>query len=230
MAQVQIEKPKSLSQVVAEEIKEAILRGDFRPGDKLAEINLTHSFGVSRTPLREAFRQLSAEGYITVVPYKGAFVSRLSEQEVLDIYAITSVLEGLATYLSTSRIRAGQEREDLLALFAEVKRRHEQGEVDAYWDANSNFHQFIADNSGNERLQQLIHNLRRQILKTRVLVLSYPGRFNESMAEHEEILAAILAGEAKKAESLVIAHLEKQGRFLIEMIGPVSPSEKRNEG
>ena len=69
---VQIEKPKSLSKVVAEEIKEAILKGVFKPGDKLVETTLTESLGVSRTPLREAFRELAAEGYITVVPHKGA--------------------------------------------------------------------------------------------------------------------------------------------------------------
>ena len=98
---VQIEKPKSLSKMVSEQIKDAILSGIFQPGDKLVETMLTESMGVSRTPLREAFRELAAEGYITIVPHKGAHVSLVSEDEVLDIYAITSVLEGLATRLAT---------------------------------------------------------------------------------------------------------------------------------
>ncbi|MEE9255616.1 MAG: GntR family transcriptional regulator, partial [bacterium] len=103
---LQIERPKSLSRMVAEEIKEAILKGDLQPGDKLVETDLTQSLGVSRTPLREAFRELAAEGYITVVPHKGSYVSTISEEEVLDLYSITSVLEGLATRLATPRLQS----------------------------------------------------------------------------------------------------------------------------
>ena len=78
-----IDRPKSLSRMVAEEIKDAILKGVLRPGNKLVETELTRSLGVSRTPLREAFRELAAEGYITVIPHKGSYVSTISEEEVL---------------------------------------------------------------------------------------------------------------------------------------------------
>ncbi len=217
---VHIEKPKSLSRMVAEEIKEAILRGVFQPGDKLVETALTESLGVSRTPLREAFRELAAEGYITVVPRKGAYVSQVGEGEVLDIYAITSVLEGLATRLATPRLRSGPERERLLGLFEALKRHRERGDVDAYWAANRDFHQLIAGCCGNERLRNLIETLRRQILKTRVVTLRAPGRLEASMAEHEEILKAILAGDARRAERLIIEHLEIQGRFILGLIRP----------
>ena len=80
------------------------------PGDKRVEPDLTHSLGVSRTPLREAFRALAAEGYITVIPHKGSYVSTISEDEVLDLYSITSVLEGLATRLATPVRRINAER------------------------------------------------------------------------------------------------------------------------
>ncbi|MBT3432694.1 MAG: GntR family transcriptional regulator [Nitrospinaceae bacterium] len=79
---IQIERPKSLSRMVAEEIKVAILNGVLKPGDKLVETELTQSLGVSRTPLREAFRELAVEGYITVIPHKGSYVSTISEGEV----------------------------------------------------------------------------------------------------------------------------------------------------
>lgn len=213
-----IDRPKSLSRMVAEEIKEAIMKGVLQPGDKLVETSLTQSLGVSRTPLREAFRELAAEGYITVIPHKGAYVSALTEEEVLDIYAISSVLEGLATRLATQNLQAEENREKLMTLFDELKTQNEKGNVDAYWAANRNFHHFIAEASENQRLLNLIENLRRQILKTRVISMRYPGRVEDSMAEHEEILAAILDGEGRKAEALVIEHLEKQRQFVLNLI------------
>ncbi len=215
---LRIDRPKSLSRMVAEEIKEAIMKGVLQPGDKLVETSLTQSLGVSRTPLREAFRELAAEGYITVIPHKGAYVSALTEKEVLDIYALSSVLEGLATRLAAQNLQTTEDREKLQSLFGELKKQHDRRDVDAYWAANRNFHQFIAEASGNQRLLNLIENLRRQILKTRVISLRYPGRLEGSMAEHEEILSAILAGEGRKAENLVIEHLEMQRRFVLDLI------------
>ena len=147
-----IDRPKSLSRMVAEEIKDAILKGVLRPGNKLVETELTRSLGVSRTPLREAFRELAAEGYITVIPHKGSYVSTISEEEVLDLYSITSVLEGLATRLATPTFQKGPERENLLALHEDLKAKCRIGDVDSYWASNRNFHQFIAENSGNGRL------------------------------------------------------------------------------
>ncbi len=213
-----IDRPKSLSRMVAEEIKEAIMQGVLQPGDKLVETSLTESLGVSRTPLREAFRELAAEGYITVIPHKGAYVSSLSEEDVLDLYAISSVLEGLAARLVAQNLKAESDREKLRSLYNELKEQNDKGNVDAYWAANRNFHQFIAEASGNPRLLDLIENMRRQILKTRVISMRYPERLEDSMAEHEEILGAILAGEGRKAESLVIEHLEKQREFVLDLI------------
>lgn len=213
-----INRPKSLSRMVAEEIKEAIMKGVLQPGDKLVETTLTESLGVSRTPLREAFRELAAEGYITVIPHKGAYVSALSEEEVLDIYAISSVLEGLATRLAAEKLKSDDRRNDLVTLYEELKKQHDSGNVDSYWAANRNFHHFIAEASENDRLLNLIESLRRQILKTRVISLRYPERLGDSMAEHEEILNSILNGEGQKAEALVTEHLEKQREFVLELI------------
>lgn len=213
-----IDRPKSLSRMVAEEIKDAILKGVLRPGNKLVETELTRSLGVSRTPLREAFRELAAEGYITVIPHKGSYVSTISEEEVLDLYSITSVLEGLATRLATPTFQKGSEREYLLTLHEDLKAKCRIGDVDSYWASNRNFHQFIAENSGNGRLITMIENLRRQILKTRVITLRYPGRLEGSMTEHEEILEAILSGQEEKAETLIIEHMEKQRQFVLGLL------------
>ncbi|MFC1492058.1 GntR family transcriptional regulator [Nitrospinota bacterium] len=229
---LRIDRPKSLSRMVAEEIKEAILKGVLKPGDKLVETDLTQSLGVSRTPLREAFRELAAEGYITVVPHKGSYVSTISEDEVLDIYSITSVLEGLATRLATPILNSsGEPRKNLLAIFENLKEKSRLGDVDTYWASNRDFHQFIAKASGNDRLFSLIESLRRQILKTRVITLRYPGRLKESLKEHEEIMEAILAGKEREAEELVIEHIKKQRQFVLSLLRSEEegPEQERKE-
>ena len=225
---IQIERPKSLSRMVAEEIKVAILNGVLKPGDKLVDTELTQPLGGSRTPLREAFRELAVEGYITVIPHKGSYVSTISEGEVLDLYSIPSVLEGLATRLATPLLKSGEGRASLLAHYEDLKKKSDQGEVDSYWAVNRSFHQFITSASGNERLVDLIENLRRQILKTRVITLRFPGRLAGSMDEHDEILQAILEGRERDAESLVIAHLEKQRQFVISVIRTTEEQQEEN--
>ncbi|MFQ5896095.1 MAG: GntR family transcriptional regulator, partial [Nitrospinota bacterium] len=195
---VRMDRPQSLSRAVSESIKDAILRGAFKPGDKLVESALTASLNVSRTPLREAFRELAAEGYLTLVPHRGAYVSRLTADEVRDIYTITSALEGLAVRLATPRMDEAALRQ-LKALHGELRRAHRARDIDLYYAANRTYHRFISQQSGNGRLVNMIEGLRRQILKTRVLSLSVQGRLDASMREHEEILDAVLARDARRA-------------------------------
>ena len=137
-----INKPKSLSKIVVEKIKESILNGSLKPGAKLIEKQLTNSLGVSRTPLREAFRELAGEGYITIYPHKGAFVTKITKEEIKDLYMITSVLEGLATRLATPLLSLGKNRKHLEKLLEELRIYEQSGEVSKYWETNQLFHQF----------------------------------------------------------------------------------------
>lgn len=212
-----INKPKSLSKIVVEKIKESILNGSLKPGAKLIEKQLTSSLGVSRTPLREAFRELAGEGYITIYAHKGAFVTKITKEEIKDLYMITSVLEGLATRLATPLLSLGKNRKHLEKLLEELRIYEQSGEVSKYWENNQLFHQFITNSCKNEKLKLVITNLRRQILKTRIITLKVPGRLTSSMAEHEKILGFILKNEARKAEKMVIKHLELQGKILYDL-------------
>tara|TARA_B110000014_G_C20039891_1_gene540443 strand:+ start:119 stop:790 length:672 start_codon:yes stop_codon:yes gene_type:complete len=212
-----INKPKSLSKIVVEKIKESILNGSLKPGAKLIETQLTSSLGVSRTPLREAFRELAVEGYITIYPHKGAFVTKITKEEIKDLYMITSVLEGLATRLATPLLSLGKNRKHLEKLLEELRTYEQSGEVSKYWETNQLFHRFITNSCKNEKLKVVISNLRRQILKTRIITLKVPGRLTSSMKEHENILELILNNEARKAEKMVIKHLELQGKILYDL-------------
>lgn len=215
---IRMEKPKPLSKAIADEVKEAIAKGQLQPGEQLLESVLTKSLDVSRTPLREAFRQLEAEGYVTIVPHKGTFVSSLSKEEVSDFYTIMGVLEGLATRLATPTLRKEEERGRLLALFEVLQEQSARGDVNAYWGANKTFHEFISELSGNDRLIHLINNLRPQMMKTRALTLHHKGRLESSMMDHREILEAILGGDTERAERLVVQHFEKQRRFVLDLM------------
>ncbi len=212
-----IDKPKSLSKIVVEKIKESIMNGNLKPGSKLIETQLTNSLGVSRTPLREAFRELAAEGYITIYPHKGAFVTKITKKEIKDLYMITSVLEGLATRLATPLLSLGKNRKHLEKLLKELRTHEQAGQISKYWETNQLFHQFITNSCKNEKLKVVITNLRRQILKTRFITLRVPGRLKSSMEEHEEILKHILRNESRKAEKMVIKHLELQGKILYDI-------------
>lgn len=104
MKQNSLEKHQTLRERILETIRDAILKGSLKPGEKVAEPELAERFGISRTPIREAFRQLESEGYLTVIPRKGAVVAALSEKDVDEFYAIKSILEGYAAELAATRL------------------------------------------------------------------------------------------------------------------------------
>ena len=145
-----INKPKSLSKIVVEKIKESIMNGSLEPGSKLIETQLTNSLGVSRTPLREAFRELAVEGYITIYPHKGAFVTKITKKEIKDLYMITSVLEWLATRLATPLLSLGKNRKHLEKFLEELRTYEQSGKVSKYWETNQQFHQFITNSCKNQ--------------------------------------------------------------------------------
>src|SRR5512138_3518979 len=101
---IRIDEPKLLSEDIAESIKAAIIKGKFRPGEKISEGDLAQSMGVSRTPLREAFRKLENEGFIQIIPRKGAMVTQVSAEEAADLYEVKCTLEGLAARLAAKRM------------------------------------------------------------------------------------------------------------------------------
>lgn len=207
-----------MSKAVAAEIKEAILKGKLSAGQRLTEKDLTASLGISRTPLREAFKELEAQGYLTLIPHRGAFVSQPSLDEVQDLYVIAGVLEGLAARLAAPRM-SEEELERLQELYRSLDACHRRGDIDGYYHINHLFHQTFVEATGNRHLSALVESLRMQILKTRVLSLSVPDRLEESMREHEAILLAFRRRDAKGAEDRVMRHLQNQGRAFLSVMG-----------
>lgn len=213
---------RSLTRFLAEELKQAILGGKLPPGDRLMEEKLASSLKVGRVPLREALRHLEAEGYVTFLSTNEVAVSKPTAEDVVDYYSIASVLEGLAARLAVERAQP-EEVVRLRELHQLLKEACQKKDLERYFEANSNFHRFIADMACNQRLYRLIDQMRREIKKTRTLSLHLPQRLDHSMREHDQILDAFLKKNPGLAEATMIRHLSNQMAALKTVLEPEGP-------
>ncbi len=210
-----IERHQTLREKILETIREAILKGNLKPGEKVAEPELAERFGISRTPIREAFRQLESEGYLTVIPRKGAVVAALSEQDVQEFYAIKSTLEGYAAELAAGRLTE-KELEKLESINQRLKQLEAEGDVKAFFRVHNEFHDLFVKAAGNSKLYELIQQLGLKFNRLRMASLSVNGRMAISVAEHERLIEAFRAQDGNQAESLVKKTAEIGGKVLLE--------------
>jgi len=216
-----IEKHQTLREKILETIRDAILKGALKPGEKVAEPELAERFGISRTPIREAFRQLESEGYLTVIPRKGAVVAALSEKDVDEFYAIKSILEGYAAELAATRL-SQKEIEKLQAINEKLRNLAAEGDVKNFYRAHNEFHDLFIKAADNQKLAELIQQLGMKFLRLRMASLSAPGRMNISVAEHERLIEAFKMQDGHLAESLVKKTAAIGGRVLLEMMTKTS--------
>jgi DNA-binding GntR family transcriptional regulator len=196
---------QSLRERIVARLRDAIIAGDLPAKTRLMEPELAQRLGVSRTPLREAIRQLEAEGLLTAIPRVGTFVSQVSPRDVEDTYAIRAVLEGLAARQAAENSEPGKTAR-LQAILAEMARKTSDYRV--YHEAAGRFHETIFALSGNRCLQAMYQPLLHQVTRFRSLSLAVPRRPETSFREHQRIAAAILHGRGAEAERLMRAHIE----------------------
>lgn len=210
---------RSLTRLIAEELKTAVITGKLAPGERLSEERLASSLNVGRVPLREALRRLEAEGYVTFLSNQEVAVSKPTMEDLQEYYAIASALEGLAARLAVER--AGpEELSRLRELHQLLREAYQERDLGRYYEANGNFHHFIAEIAKNERLYRLIEQMRQEIQKTRILSLHLPQRLDYSMREHDQILDAFLKKNPELAEAMVVRHLKNQMEALKKMLEP----------
>ena len=211
----QIERHQTLREKILETIREAILKGDLKPGEKVAEPELAERFGISRTPIREAFRQLESEGYLTVVPRKGAVVAALSERDVQEYYAVKSILEGYAAELAAKNL-TDKELAKLEAINDRLKKLANEGDVKTFYKVHHEFHDTFLKAADNSKLYDLIVQLGQKFSRLRMASLSVEGRMSISVAEHDKLLDAFRQHNGKAAESLVKKTAAIGGTVLLE--------------
>jgi DNA-binding GntR family transcriptional regulator len=185
-------------------IKKMILKGHFKPGERLTENQLSKQLGVSRTPIRESIRKLAAEGLVDVFPKGGARVSELMKDDINEIYEIREVLETFATQKATSMI-TGKEIEALEKLLRESKKAFSDKDILKMAQINTKFHTLIYRASKNRRLIKLIDILCTNITRHRELILESGAK--ESIKGHEEILNALIKRDEKAAQKAIFNHI-----------------------
>ena len=196
----------SLHDAAACRLRDMIVEGELAPGSRLSEKQLCEAFGISRTPLREAFKVLAAEGLVVLLPNRGARVAQLTRKDTEDMFRVMSVLEGLAGELACARISEAQLAE-IRALHFEMLLRHARNERAAYFELNQRIHEAILAAADNPVLAGLYGNLSGRIRWARYAANVSRERWDEAVREHEEILEALVRRDGPRLGGLLRAHL-----------------------
>ncbi|MBE0596515.1 MAG: GntR family transcriptional regulator [Desulfuromonadales bacterium] len=210
-----IERHQTLREKILETIRDAILKGSLRAGEKVAEPELAERFGISRTPIREAFRQLESEGYLTVIPRKGAVVTSLSERDVEEFYAIKSILEGYAAQMAAVKL-SDKDLDRLEAINERLGQLAREGDVKTFFRVHNEFHELFIRAAGNDKLLELINQLMMKFNRLRMASLSLPGRMEISVQEHRKVIEAFKEHDGEKADKLVSKSAAYGGQVLIQ--------------
>lgn len=210
----------SLSSRVFQKIRDNILKGEYREHEELRENTIGKELGVSRTPVREALRQLELEGLVSIIPNKGAYVTGISPKDVSDIYIIRSLLEGLCTRWATENITEAQiDQLDEIILISEFHMKKEGGgNADQVTDLDGKFHAILYEASNSKILSHVLMDFHKYVQLARRTSVVSEERARKSIREHKQILRAIREKDADLAEQLanehilhVIQNLKKQG-------------------
>jgi DNA-binding GntR family transcriptional regulator len=198
----QIERHQTLREKILETIRDAILKGSLKPGERVSEPELADRFGISRTPIREAFRQLESEGYLVVIPRKGAVVASLSERDIEEFYAIKIILEGFAAKMAAEKL-TDKDIERLETINERLAQIAKDGDVKSFFRVHNEFHELFIKAAGNDKLYDMINQLVMKFKRLRLASLSQPGRMEISVEEHRNMIQAFKEHDGERADSLV---------------------------
>lgn len=198
-----------LRDVVFNTLRQAILKGELEPGERLMEIQLAERLGVSRTPIREAIRKLELEGLVLMIPRKGAEVANISETSLREVLEVRRSLEELAIELACQRITQEElsELEQTEAAFSEAIRKGDPMDIA---ESDERYHDVIYQATGNSRLVQILNNLREQMYRYRLEYIKDADKRQILIVEHEHILRALKNHNIGEAKSAVREHIDNQ--------------------
>lgn len=198
---------RPLREIVYEELKMQILTGKIVPGTRMMEVELAEEMGVSRTPIREAIRKLEKEGLVTIEPRRGAYASRISISDMVEILEVRQMMEGMAAGIAAARIMPEQLKK-LKEIEEYYSRAVKSGNVEDMIYYDSRFHKQIVAASNNKTLSQLIEPLQEMALRFRYLYYDDFHRASKMPGEHQEIVEAIASGNIQVARDAANKHIE----------------------
>lgn len=206
-----------LRDVVFKTLRQAILRGELKPGERLMEIQLANKLGVSRTPIREAIRKLELEGLVLMIPRRGAEVAEITEKSLRDVLEVRKALEELSVELACDRVTE-EDLKELEKAAEEFQRITKNGDVTEIAEADVHFHDIIYRAADNQRLTQLLNNLGEQMYRYRVEYLKNPEVYGQLMHEHEQIITHIRKHEKEEAVRITCEHIDNQVAAVSDLI------------
>ena len=197
-----------LSRKVYRILKERIIKGNLKPGEKILEVNIAKQLGVSRTPVREALRELAAEGLVRTEPNLGMIVIDFSIEDLQEVLKIRKLLEGFATSIAAKKINK-EEIKKIEKIIKKMSISISKNDVLVYSDLNAEFHNLIFNICGNKRLIKIYDNLSNSEHRFRIRSLrNNPERLKYSLKEHQEILEALKRKDSEQAYKLGQKHIE----------------------
>ncbi len=205
-----------LNQKVYRILKTRIVKGDLKPGEKLLEIKIAKQLGVSRTPVREALKQLSAEGFLKMYPNLGAVVVEFSLEDIREVLQIRRALEGLAASIAAEK-SSKEEITKLEEIIEKMSNCVSKNDITAYSDLNGEFHNLIFSVCGNKRLIKICNNLSNSEQRFKIRSLrGNLGRLKYSLKEHQEIVKALKRRDAEQAGKLSQIHIDNVLKNILE--------------
>ena len=210
--------PTALYQEVAERLRQRIFAHELTPGTWIDEQKLAEQYGISRTPLREALKVLASEGLVELKPRRGCYVTEISRQDLDDIFPLMAMLEGRC---AADAVKAAKPADikGLKEIHARLEAAAREGRIDAFFEANQEFHRRIQGLANNRWLLSVIQDLRKVLKLSRLHSLSLEGRLQQSLEEHRAIMAAFEVSEVAKAEKFMHDHLLSGREALAKMDG-----------
>lgn len=215
--QLLIDEYLPLRDVVFNTLRQGILKGELKPGERLMEIHLANKLGVSRTPIREAIRMLELEGLVKMVPRKGAEVARISKQDLRDVLEVRRSLDSLAVSLACSRI-TDEEKKTLSQAEDEFERSINTKDATTIAEADVKFHDVILKASKNGRLVQMVNNLAERVYRYRLEYIKDSRNHERLIEEHRRIMRYIEAGDAENARNAIEMHIDNQEKNIISQL------------
>jgi DNA-binding GntR family transcriptional regulator len=198
-------------------LRSAITYGDLKPGEQLVAEKICRLLDVGRTPMREALRQLKMEGYVDIVPNKGAVVTSYSRDDVMAIYEVIAVLEAHAVALATRHVEAGVIRE-LNSLQREIRNLSAKREYRTWLERNDVFHSRLLDEARNVHLKKTVDGLRDKIYRYRYIAIKLPGHIEQCVQDHDRILKVVAARDVAKAAAAMKEHVLHSRDVLLDFL------------
>lgn len=214
--------PLSIAEKLKQKLEQEILTFNLKPGERLDETKLAERYGTSRTPVREALRHLAAEGFVSLRTHRGAVVAGLSISELVDMFEMMAVYEGVCARLATTRATT-DELDQILAAHEGCRVAAEATDHEAYGLANARFHDLFYRAAHNCHLFKQTVVTRNRLGTYRRFQLRRSNRLRESFQEHEAVVTAITQGDAEGAERVMRDHVAAQGAYITSLIGRLPP-------